>query len=64
VLNIAGLLVFAALFGLTLHRGATDPVCGMKVDRTKALSAERDGVTYHFCGRHCLNVFQADRTPS
>jgi hypothetical protein len=64
VLNIAGLLVFAALFGLTLHRGATDPVCGMKVDRTKALSAERDGVTYHFCGRHCLSVFQADRTPS
>jgi YHS domain-containing protein/uncharacterized membrane protein YraQ (UPF0718 family) len=61
VLNVAGLLVFAALFGLTMRRGATDPVCGMKVDRTKALSAEHDGVTYHFCGQHCLSTFEADR---
>jgi uncharacterized membrane protein YraQ (UPF0718 family)/YHS domain-containing protein len=61
VLNVAGLLVFAALFGLTMRRGATDPVCGMKVDRAKALSAEHDGVTYHFCGQHCLRTFEADR---
>jgi uncharacterized protein len=60
VLNIVGLLVFAALFGLTLRRGATDPVCGMKVDRAKAPSAEHGGVTYYFCGRHCLSTFQAD----
>jgi uncharacterized membrane protein YraQ (UPF0718 family)/YHS domain-containing protein len=61
VLNVVGLLVFAALFGLTMRRGATDPVCGMKVDRAKALSAEHDGVTYHFCGQHCLSTFEADR---
>jgi uncharacterized membrane protein YraQ (UPF0718 family) len=35
VLNIIGLLIFAALFYLTARRGATDPVCGMKVDRAK-----------------------------
>ena len=35
--------VFVALFALTLRRGATDPVCGMKVDRAKALTRERDG---------------------
>ena len=34
--NILGLAVFAALFALTLRRGATDPVCGMQVDRAKA----------------------------
>ena len=61
MLNVAGLLVFAALFGLTMRRGATDPVCGMKVDRTKALSTEHDGVTHHFCGQHCLSTFEADR---
>src|SRR5579875_3859785 len=31
VLNAAGVLLFAALFSLTARRGATDPVCGMKV---------------------------------
>jgi uncharacterized protein len=33
-LDILGLVVFAALFWLTMRRRATDPVCGMKVDRT------------------------------
>ena len=36
VLNVLALVVFAALFGLTMRRGATDPVCGMTVDREKA----------------------------
>jgi uncharacterized membrane protein YraQ (UPF0718 family) len=31
--NVLGLAVFTALFALTARRGATDPVCGMKVDR-------------------------------
>ena len=46
VLNALGLVIFAALFGLTMRRGATDPVCGMKVDRAKALQARarRDDV--------------------
>jgi len=36
-LNLAGLAVFAALLWLTARRGATDPVCGMKVVQKKAV---------------------------
>src|SRR5438105_3361188 len=32
-LNVLGVAIFAALFWLTVRRGATDPVCGMQVDR-------------------------------
>jgi uncharacterized protein len=56
-LNILGLVIFTALFWLTRRRGATDPVCGMKVDRAKALTAERDGHTFYFCSEHCLHGF-------
>jgi YHS domain-containing protein/uncharacterized membrane protein YraQ (UPF0718 family) len=59
VLNILGLLIFAALFWLTMRRGATDPVCGMKVDRAKALRAEIDGETHFFCSEHCLHSYEA-----
>ncbi|HEV3053287.1 MAG TPA: permease, partial [Solirubrobacteraceae bacterium] len=37
VLNVVGLLIFGALFALTARRGATDPICGMKVDRSRAV---------------------------
>src|SRR3954454_25237292 len=46
-LNIVALVVFAALFWLTSRRGATDPVCGMKVDKSKAVTTEHDGRTYY-----------------
>jgi uncharacterized membrane protein YraQ (UPF0718 family)/YHS domain-containing protein len=59
VLNAIGLAIFAALFGLTMRRGATDPVCGMKVDRAKALTLDRDGRTWHFCSDHCRSRFAA-----
>jgi P-type Cu+ transporter len=40
---------------------AIDPVCGMAVDpETAKLSAEHDGVVYHFCSRSCHNRFVAD----
>jgi uncharacterized membrane protein YraQ (UPF0718 family)/YHS domain-containing protein len=60
VLNILGLLVFAILFGLTMRRGVTDPVCGMKVDRAKALRLEHAGRTFHFCSEDCRSQFEAD----
>ncbi|HLI59707.1 MAG TPA: permease [Solirubrobacteraceae bacterium] len=60
VLNIAGLAIFAVLFWLTARRGVTDPVCGMTVDRAKALSTEFDGRTIHFCSEHCRQTFEAD----
>src|SRR5579875_248000 len=60
VLNIAGLAVFAVLFWLTARRGATDSVCGMKVDRSKAVTKEFGGETFYFCSEHCLHAFEAD----
>ena len=57
-LNILGAFVFAALIGLTLRRGATDPMCGMSVDRSKALTLEYEGRTYYFCGPGCRERFE------
>ena len=62
VLNLAGLVLFATLFWLTARRGATDPVCGMKVDRAKALTEEFGGESVTFCSRHCLHSFEIDPT--
>ena len=53
-------MIFAVLFWLTARRGATDPVCGMKVDREKALTKELDGETHYFCSTHCLHAFEAE----
>ncbi|MDB4980654.1 MAG: hypothetical protein JWM82_1406 [Myxococcales bacterium] len=58
VLNILGALVFAALIALTMRRGATDPMCGMTVDRAKALRLEHEGHTYYFCGPGCRDGFE------
>jgi uncharacterized protein len=57
VLNLAAVLIFVALFWLTARRGATDPVCGMKVDRAKALSKPSAGRTLYFCSEHCRRAF-------
>jgi uncharacterized membrane protein YraQ (UPF0718 family) len=59
-LNLLGVVIFAGLFWLTVQRGATDPVCGMKVDREKAVTEELGGRTYYFCSTHCLHAFEAD----
>ena len=60
VLNVLGLGVFAVLFWLTVRRGATDPVCGMKIDRKKAYVSEHDGRTVYLCSEHCKAKFEAD----
>ena len=60
VLNVLGLVIFVGLFWLTHRRGVTDPVCGMTVDRAKAVTKEVDGETLYFCSEHCLHAFQAD----
>jgi uncharacterized membrane protein YraQ (UPF0718 family)/YHS domain-containing protein len=64
VLNVLGLVLFATLVALTLRRGATDPMCGMTVDRAKALRLEHDGITYYFCGPGCRDRFEATRSPA
>jgi uncharacterized membrane protein YraQ (UPF0718 family)/YHS domain-containing protein len=58
VLNALAAVVFAALFWLTARRGATDPVCGMTVDRGKAVTREREGRTVFFCSEHCAHAFE------
>ena len=60
VLNVLGVAIFAALFWLTVRRGVTDPVCGMKVDRARAVTKQVDGQTFSFCSEHCLHAFEAD----
>jgi uncharacterized membrane protein YraQ (UPF0718 family)/YHS domain-containing protein len=60
-LDILGLAIFSALFYLTMRRGATDPVCGMKVDRKKAYVSERDGRTVYLCSAHCQSTFETHR---
>jgi uncharacterized membrane protein YraQ (UPF0718 family)/YHS domain-containing protein len=61
VLNVIALAVFAALFALTARRGATDPVCGMTVDRAKAATLEVDGRTLYFCSEHCRHTYASER---
>ncbi len=60
VLNLVGLAVFSALVYLTMSRGATDPVCGMRVDSSTAISLERDGRTYFFCSEQDRDEFEAN----
>jgi uncharacterized membrane protein YraQ (UPF0718 family)/YHS domain-containing protein len=59
-LNVLGIAVFVVLFWLTRRRGAVDPVCGMSVDRAKALRKHVAGETVYFCSEHCLHAFEAD----
>jgi uncharacterized protein len=56
--NVLGFAIFAGLFWVTARRGATDPVCGMKVDRNKAVTTEVDGRTVYFCSDHCRQNYQ------
>jgi YHS domain-containing protein/uncharacterized membrane protein YraQ (UPF0718 family) len=59
-LNVLGVAIFVALFWMTARRGATDPVCGMKVDRGKAVLKDFAGERFYFCSEHCLHAFEAD----
>lgn len=43
---------------------AIDPICGMTVDiATARWTLERDGQTFYFCARGCLERFRAGPTP-
>ena len=60
VLNILATVIFAGLMLLTVRRGATDPVCGMSVDKSKARTLEYEGRPYYFCSDHCKATFEGD----
>jgi uncharacterized protein len=57
-LNVLGVVIFGCLFWLTQRRGVTDPMCGMKVDRAKAVRKDFAGETFYFCSEHCLHAFE------
>jgi uncharacterized protein len=59
-LNILGLLVFASLFWLTRTRGVTDPMCGMRIDRQRAVRKEFAGETFYFCSVRCAHAFEVE----
>jgi uncharacterized membrane protein YraQ (UPF0718 family)/YHS domain-containing protein len=58
-LNIFFFAVAAALFSLTLRRGARDPMCGMTVDRRTPHRSEHAGRTVFFCSAHCKARYDA-----
>jgi hypothetical protein len=58
VLNVLATALFAVLWALTMRRGATDPVCGMRVDRHKALRGTGPGGTVFFCSEHCRDAYE------
>jgi Cu+-exporting ATPase len=43
---------------------AIDPICGMTVDESSPLRAERDGQTFYFCSEHCRRKFLAQGSGS
>jgi len=63
-LNVLGAAVFLAMFALTARRGATDPVCGMKVDRHKAIRVQHEGRTVYLCSQHCADALVHHDTPT
>lgn len=41
-----------------------DPICGMTVDPSTALHADRDGKTFYFCSDHCKQKFLSNTAGS
>jgi uncharacterized membrane protein YraQ (UPF0718 family)/YHS domain-containing protein len=58
LLNVLGVAIFAAFFWLTARRGVIDPVCGMKVDKAKAIRKDFGTESFCFCSEHCLHAFE------
>jgi uncharacterized membrane protein YraQ (UPF0718 family)/YHS domain-containing protein len=58
-LNAVAVAVFAGLIALTRRRGAIDPVCGMTVDRGRAVTLDDGGRTVYFCSDHCRHAYAA-----
>jgi uncharacterized protein len=64
VLNVIALAGFVALIALTRRTGVTDPVCGMTVDRDRAVTLDEDGRTVYFCSEHCRHAYVAGGAPA
>ena len=42
---------------MTITTDTKDPICGMAVDESSALHAEREGKAFYFCSDHCRRKF-------
>ncbi len=62
VTNVLGAIIFVSLFALTMRRGTTDPICGMKIDREAAATIELDG--HYFCSPQCAETYAAQQAQS
>ena len=61
LLNLIFTLVGGALVWLTVRRGYTDPVCGMRVDRHRTPHRARwQHQTVYFCSADCHERFEAN----
>jgi len=60
-LNVIGVGVFGVLFWLTQRRGVTDPVCGMRVDRDKAVTRSDGRRTVYFCSDGCAERWESEQ---
>ena len=36
-----------------------DPICGMEIDKSDAVTLEQDGKTHYFCSDKCKREFQS-----
>ncbi len=64
VLNAVAAVVFGTLIALTMRRGATDPVCGMTVDRVAGLRLDTPDGPLFFCSAHCRATYAAALPPN
>jgi Cu+-exporting ATPase len=55
--HTAGQLQHLILHPTAKESKFTDPICGMTVDESSPLRAERDGKTYYFCSEFCQKKF-------
>ncbi|MFA5260836.1 MAG: heavy metal-binding domain-containing protein, partial [Candidatus Omnitrophota bacterium] len=61
--NIRNELLDRGIFDTLIKKDCAmikDPVCGMTVDVTKAIHAEKGGKVYYFCCRGCKDKFMKD----
>ncbi|MGZ8513328.1 MAG: permease [Candidatus Limnocylindria bacterium] len=61
VLNAVATFVFAGLVALTVRRGVRDPVCGMTVDRARAVREPAAGSAILFCSEDCRSRYREER---
>ncbi|HEY7836812.1 MAG TPA: permease [Solirubrobacteraceae bacterium] len=61
ILDVIALTLFGGLIALTARKGVRDPVCGMRVDRARSVTAVYAGREVHFCSERCRDAYASAR---